>query len=115
MTSQAQAECPLAGVLGLVFFGFPLHPPKKPSDARAQHLSAVQIPMLFLQGTNDEFAERSLLEPVLERLGDRATVRWLADADHSFHVPACTGKKDAQIRSELVQVPATWIAEVIGR
>src|SRR5687767_6410532 len=88
MTSQAQAASPLAGVRGLVFFGFPLHPPGKPSNERAKHLFDVSIPMLFLQGTRDEFAELQLLEPLGEELGDRATLNLFQDADHSFHVPA---------------------------
>src|SRR6185503_6888032 len=98
MTSQAQALLPLRDVRGIVFLGFPLHPPGKPSAARGEHLSGVRRPMLFVQGTRDEFAERTLLEPLVKRLGERAVVRWLPDADHSFHVPARTGKKDAQIR-----------------
>ncbi len=53
MTSQAQAEAPLEGVRGLIFLGFPLHPAGKPSQARAEHLARVAVPMLFLQGTRD--------------------------------------------------------------
>jgi predicted alpha/beta-hydrolase family hydrolase len=109
MTSQAQAASTLAGVRGLVFFGFPLHPPGKPSDQRAEHLSQVQIPMLFLQGSRDEFANLDLLEPVIERLGMRATLKLFADADHSFHVPARTGRNDAQVRSELLRELRDWI------
>jgi uncharacterized protein len=108
MTSQAQALSPLPGVRGLVFFGFPLHPPKKPSDARAEHLFKVTIPMLFLQGSRDEFAERSLLEPLLGKLGPRATLKLLEHADHSFHVPARSGRTDAQARSEALQAFADW-------
>jgi predicted alpha/beta-hydrolase family hydrolase len=114
MTSQAQSLAPLAGVRGLVFLGFPLHPPGKPSAARGEHLAEVRIPMLFLQGTRDEFAELSLVEPLVAQLGDRATVAWLADADHSFHAPARTGKTDAGIRSELVEAVTAWIAAVVG-
>ena len=112
MTSQAQALSPLAGVLGLFFLGFPLHPAKKPALARGEHLFDVHVPMLFLQGTNDELAERSLLEPLLKRLGARTAVKWFAEADHSFHVPARTGRKDAQIRNELVQATASWIGSL---
>src|SRR6187455_1088053 len=95
MTSQAQAASPLPGVRALAFLGFPLHPPGKPSNDRAKHLFEVQIPTLFLQGTRDEFAQLELLQPVVEQLGARATLRLFADADHSFHVPARTGRKDS--------------------
>ena len=108
MTSQAQAAGPLPGVRGLVFLGFPLHPPKQPSDSRADHLSSVQIPMLFLQGTRDELAVLELLQPVVTRLGDRATLKLFADADHSFHVPARSGRTDAQVRGEILDALATW-------
>jgi predicted alpha/beta-hydrolase family hydrolase len=115
MTSQAQAASPLPGVRGLVFLGFPLHPPRRPSDARGRHLSEVQIPMLFLQGTRDEFADLTLLEPLTERLGKGTTLKLLQNADHSFHVPARAGRNDAEIRSELLQALAAWIESVSGR
>src|ERR1700716_3776185 len=102
MTSQAQAIVPLAGVAGLAFLGFPLHPAGKPSDERAKHLDDVRIPMLFLQGTRDELADLALLKPVVDRLGDRATLELFEGADHSFHVPARTGRKDAEVRSEML-------------
>src|SRR3989440_3970993 len=95
MTSQAQAESPMSGVRGLVFLGFPLHPPGKASDERAKHLFDVQIPMLFLQGTRDDFANLKLLEPLCERLGARATLKLFQDADHSFHVPKSSGRGDS--------------------
>ncbi len=113
MTSQAQAASPLPGVRGLVFLGFPLHPPGQPSDERAKHLFDVQIPMLFLQGTRDEFANLQLLEPLCERLGARATLKLFQDADHSFHVPARTGRKDSEVREELLDALADWIGKVI--
>ena len=109
MTSQAQASQPLEAVRGLVFLGFPLHPPGKPSTERANHLLAVQVPMLFLQGTRDEFAELSLLQSVRQQLGERATLQLFQEADHSFHVPARTGRKDAEVRVELLDVLAAWI------
>lgn len=84
MTSQAQADRSLPGVRGLVFLGFPLHPPEKPGTERAAHLARVALPMLFLQGTRDEFARRDLLEPVVAGLGPRARLRLLEDGDHSF-------------------------------
>jgi uncharacterized protein len=111
MTSQAQAASPLSGVRALVFLGFPLHPPGQPSDERAKHLFDVRIPMLFLQGTRDEFAQLDLLQPICQRLGRRATLKLFPDADHSFHVPARTGRKDSDIRIELLDTIAAWIAQ----
>jgi len=113
MTSQAQAVSPLPEVRGLIFLGFPLHPPKQPSDSRAEHLSQVQIPMLFLQGTRDEFAEVAQLNPVVERLGTRATLSLLPSADHSFHVPARSGRTDRQTMDEMLSALATWIDAVV--
>ncbi|NIX77674.1 alpha/beta family hydrolase [Microvirga terricola] len=110
MTSQAQALTPLPGVRGLIFFAFPLHPAGKPSDDRAGHLSKVTIPMLFLQGTRDELAQPELLEPVIRKLGSQATLKLLDHADHSFHVPAKTGRKDAEVMEELLAATAVWIA-----
>jgi predicted alpha/beta-hydrolase family hydrolase len=115
MTSQAQAVTPLEGVVGLAFLGFPLHPPKRPSRERAAHHADVTIPMLFLQGTRDEFAELSELEPVCAALGSRATLKLFADADHSFHVPARTGRKDAEVRAEMLDAFAAWAAHVIEK
>jgi len=113
MTSQAQSESPLHGVRGLAFLGFPLHPPGRQSDERAKHLSGVQIPMLFLQGSRDDFAHLSLLKPLIKKLGDRATPRLFEDADHSFHVPVRTGRKDADVREELLDALAEWIGSVL--
>jgi hypothetical protein len=113
MTSQAQADTPLPGVAGLVFVGFPLHPPGRPSSERAAHLLRVRVPMLFLQGTRDEFADLQLLNAVVERLGTRATVELFDDADHSFHVPARSGRKDSQIRLEMATAVAEWIAATV--
>src|SRR5437867_2912021 len=114
MTSQAQAASPLPGVRGLVFLGFPLHPVGQPSDERGKHLFDVQIPMLFLQGTRDDFANLQLLEPLCKKLGARATLKLFQDADHSFHVPARTGRKDAEVRLELLDALAAWINVVIS-
>ena len=110
MTSQAQAALPLEGVRGLAFLGFPLHPPKKPSTERADHLGKVEIPMLFLQGTRDELADISLLEPITTRLGSRATLNKIEGADHSFHVLARSGRKDSEVLKELAQTLAAWAA-----
>jgi predicted alpha/beta-hydrolase family hydrolase len=112
MTSQAQAASPLPGVCGLAFLGFPLHAPGKASDERGAHLSSVAIPMLFLQGTRDDFAELALLEPLLERLGARPLLKLLADADHSFHVPARSGRKDTEVREEMLDALAGWMSAV---
>ena len=113
MTSQAQAIAPLPGVKALAFLGFPLHPAGKPSAERAEHLREVKIPMLFLQGTRDELAELELLQPLIDRLGARATLKLLPDADHSFHVPARTGRKDAEVRAEMLDAFAAWIEQAV--
>jgi predicted alpha/beta-hydrolase family hydrolase len=109
MTSQAQAEEPLPGVRGLAFLGFPLHPAGRPSDHRAEHLARVSIPLLFLQGTRDALAERPLLEALLARLGTRASVSWLEDADHAFHVRARSGRNDAEVMSTLLESLCEWL------
>jgi hypothetical protein len=113
MTSQAQVIEPLPGVKGLAFIGFPLHPAGKPSAERAEHLREVNIPMLLLQGTRDELAKLELLQPVVDGLGARATLKLLQDADHSFHVPVRTGRKDAEVRAEMLDAIATWIGQLI--
>jgi predicted alpha/beta-hydrolase family hydrolase len=112
MTSQAQAKAPLAGVIGLAFFGFPLHPAGKPSSDRADHLADVRVPMLFLQGTHDKLAELSLLKPVVARLGPRATLHLVEAADHSFHVPARSGRNDREIMGEVLDLFAAWIDQI---
>jgi predicted alpha/beta-hydrolase family hydrolase len=109
MTSQAQALAPLEGVRGLVFFAFPLHPAGKPSDERAEHLAAVSAPMLFLQGTKDTLAQLDLLQPLVARLGPRATLALFEDADHSFHVPAKTGRKDSEVLAQLLDTAGAWM------
>jgi len=108
MTSQAQAAAPLEGVRGLAFVGFPLHPAGKPSTDRADHLAKVAIPMLFLQGTRDSLAEVALIEPVTQRLGTRATLHLVDGADHSFHMLARSGRKDAEVMNEILDVFAKW-------
>ena len=115
MTSQAQAQSPLPGVHGLAFLGFPLHPPKKPSDERAAHLSDIDVPMLFLQGTRDELGQMDLMQAVVQRLGARATLRWSEHADHSFHVLVRSGRNDAEVMEELLGTMATWIHGVLDR
>jgi uncharacterized protein len=113
MTSQAQAAAPLAGVKGLAFLGFPLHPAGAPSDERAKHLFDVKVPMLFLQGTRDALADLGLLKPLVKRLGARATLHLSDDADHSFHVPARTGRKDIDVRREMLDAFAAWVSAVV--
>jgi predicted alpha/beta-hydrolase family hydrolase len=113
MTSQAQAEIALPQVRGLVFFGFPLHPPKQPSIDRSAHLFQVKIPMLFLQGTRDALAELPLIEPLAKRLGKGTTLTLFKDADHSFHVPVRSGRTDEQVRKEMIGVFAAWADSVI--
>jgi hypothetical protein len=109
MTSQAQAIAPLNGVRGLAFLGFPLHPAGKPSDERAKHLENIHIPMLFLQGSRDKLAELTLLEPVIRRLGTPASLHVVAEGDHSFHVPARSGKNDGEAMGELIDTLSAWI------
>ena len=108
MTSTAAAREPLEGVCGIVFFGFPLHPPNRPGTKRAEHLARVGVPMLFLQGTRDALANLDLLRPVCAGLESRATLRVIAEADHSFHVLKRSGKNDAEIVRELAQAVASW-------
>jgi hypothetical protein len=114
MTSQAQAKAPLAGVRGLAFLGFPLHAAGKPSSERAEHLAAIDIPMLFIQGTRDKLAELSLLQPVLDGLGPLASLHPVKEADHSFHVPARSGRKDREVMDEVLDAIAAWIGKVEG-
>jgi predicted alpha/beta-hydrolase family hydrolase len=108
MTSQAQAIEPLAGVRGLAFLGFPLHPAGKPSSERAKHLSDIHIPMLFMQGSRDKLAELALLEPVIEKLGPSASLYLVPEADHSFHVPARSGRHDREVMNEILDKFAAW-------
>jgi predicted alpha/beta-hydrolase family hydrolase len=108
MTSQAQAIEPLEGVLGLAFLGFPLHPSAKPSIARAEHLSKIWLPMLFVQGTRDKLADPALLVPVLKKLGRKASAHMIDQADHAFHVPARSGRDDGDVVTEIVDAFARW-------
>jgi predicted alpha/beta-hydrolase family hydrolase len=110
MTSQAQAKAPLPGVVGLAFFGFPLHPAGAPASDRAAHLADVRIPMLFLQGTNDKLAELDLLKPVVKKLGARARLCLLEGADHSFHVPKRSGRSDSEVMTEALDAFAAWLS-----
>jgi predicted alpha/beta-hydrolase family hydrolase len=109
MTSQAQAVEPLPGVRGLVFFAFPLHPAGKPSVVRAEHLFNITIPMLFVQGSNDALAELLLLQQTVTVLDGRATLHLIDEADHAFHVPARTGRKDPEVLADALQTAAQWM------
>lgn len=113
MTSQAQALEPLPGVLGLVFLAFPLHQPKRPSTLRAAHLVKVQVPMLFVQGTRDALAALELLQPLCDGLREQATLVLLEHADHAFHVPARSGRANAQVRSEMLDAIVRWVETLI--
>jgi uncharacterized protein len=109
MTSQAQAVAPLEGVQGLAFLGFPLHPAGKPSGDRAKHFADIRIPMLFMQGSRDNLAELAWLEPVIARLGSMASLHLIGEADHSFHVPARSGRKDSDVMNEVLDAFVAWI------
>jgi predicted alpha/beta-hydrolase family hydrolase len=115
MTSQAQAEEPLARVRGLVFVGFPLHPAGQPSVQRADHLALVRVPMLFLQGTRDALAEAGRMRDVVAGLGELATADWFEDADHAFHVRARSGTNDAQVLRALADAATAWMTAVSAR
>ena len=112
MTSHAAAEHPLDGALdgvrGLVFLGFPLHPPNRPGTKRADHLAKVTVPMLFLQGTRDTLADLPLLRPVCAKLWPRAKLHVVETADHSFHVLKSSGKSDAEVLRELAETVVSW-------
>ena len=113
MTSQAQALAPLAGVRGLVFLGFPLHPAGKPSSDRAKHLADIRVPMLFLQGTRDALAELQLLEPVVKSLGSLAGLHLVKEADHSFHVLARSGRNHREVLDEVLDAFAAWLDDIL--
>jgi predicted alpha/beta-hydrolase family hydrolase len=114
MTSQAQALSPLPGVLGLVFLAFPLHPPRRPSDARGKHLFQVEIPMLFIQGTRDELATLEYLERLCTELDARATLKLFEHVDHAFHVRARSGRTDAQVRGDMLDAFEAWVDGVLA-
>ncbi len=113
MTSGAEAHGAM-GVAGLAFLGFPLHPPGAPATTRGDHLADVKVPMLFLQGTKDEFAGLDLLKPLVKSLGKRATLHLIEGGNHSFRVPAKTGRKEGDVMAELADALAAWIDGLIG-
>ncbi len=108
MTSTAASESPLEGVRGLVFFSFPLHQPGKPDTSRAEHLAAVTVPMLFLSGTRDEFAQMELLRPVCAKLGGRATLHAVDTADHGYKVLKRSRAGDEDVFAEMARVVREW-------
>jgi len=114
MTSQAQALAPLSHVRGLCFFGFPLHAPKQPTSIRAEHLSSIKIPMLFLQGTRDALAELSLIQGVVARLDAPVSLKVIDQADHSFHVPVRSGTTDTEVMHSMLDEVAAWANAVVG-
>jgi uncharacterized protein len=114
MTSQADADASLAGVRGLVFVGFPLHPPGRPGSERGEHLDRVAKPMLFVQGTRDELADLGLVRALVERLGERATLVSIADADHAFHVRRSSGSNDIAVLDRITDAMRDWMARCAG-
>ena len=109
MTSQAHADSPLPGVAGLVFLGFPLHPAGQPASERGDHLARVECPMLFVQGSRDELADRALITALVDRLGARATLAMIDDADHAFHVRRRSGSDDAQVLARIADTVRDWL------
>ena len=111
MTSTAASKAALPGVLGLAFFGFPLHAPGKDSDERGAHLADVDLPMLFLQGTRDRLARLDLLEPLLARVKPRPTLHVVDSADHGFHVTKKSGRTDDEALDEICSQFSEWVSE----
>lgn len=113
MSSLAASQAPLPNVRGLVFFGFPLHPPGKPGTERAEHLFKVEIPMLFLQGPRDKLATTELLVQIVKKLGSRATLHMVSGADHSFNVLKSSARTDEEVLEELARTATAWLREQI--
>jgi len=113
MTSQAQAQEPLPGVGALVFFGFPLHAPGQPGDSRGAHLNEIKVPMLFLQGSRDKLADLTLLSPLVDSLGAKATLKIFDGADHSFSMPRSAPKSSGEVQTELAQITSGWIDNLL--
>ena len=109
MSSQTQSKEPLPGVSGLVFFGFPLHAPGKPGNSRGEHLKNINIPMLFLQGSRDKLADLNLLRPLLETVGNNATLKVIEGADHSFKMLKSAAKTSDQVQKELAILTREWL------
>ena len=112
MTSQVQADSPLPGIRGLVFLGFPLHPSGRPSDIRAEHLTTIRVPMLFMQGSRDSLADITLMSAVIGRLEGRATLEVIEAADHSFHLSARSGRTDREALKRILDTVAAWTRRI---
>ena len=112
MTSIAAAEQILTGVQGLIFFGFPLHAPGKPGLARAAHLSAITIPMLFLSGTRDNLAQPDLLQQVCTQL-QGATLHWLDTANHGYKTLKRVRPDPEDVYREMANLSQKWTQEQI--
>lgn len=115
MTALAASQRPLGTVRGLVFFGFPLHPPNQPGTKRAERLGEVKLPMLFLQGSRDKLADLNLLRPICAELGARAALHIIEGADHSFHMLKSSGKTDASVLQELARTAGMWAQKLLGQ
>jgi predicted alpha/beta-hydrolase family hydrolase len=109
MTTTAQSQSPLDGVTGLVLFSFPLHAPNRPDDSRAAHLSSIKIPMLFLSGTRDALNDLTLFRPVVEKLGNLATLHLIDTGDHSYKVLKRTRTSTEDVFAEMARVTREWI------
>ena len=94
---------------GLVFLGYPLHPPGQFEKRREAHLPRIEAPMLFLQGTRDAFARPDLLDALMERLGSRAELHRVEHADHSFGVLKRSGRSAADVRAEIEAALFRWL------
>lgn len=114
MTTMAAATEPLRNVLGLVAFGFPLHPPKKPSVERAEHLRAVAQPLLFVQGTRDDWCDLARFRPCVHLLGARASLYELEDADHGYDVRKRSGRSPDEVFAEVARVVAAFVDRVVS-
>jgi uncharacterized protein len=112
MTTTAQSEEPLEKVSGLVLFSFPLHPAERPDVTRAEHLSAIQVPMLFLSGTRDKLADLDLLEPVVSHLGRRVTLHLVDTADHSYKVLKKTRVSQENVFDEMARTLSEWVRQI---
>lgn len=112
MTSLAFADEPIENVRGLVFFAFPLHPAGKRGTDRADHLDNVDIPLLFLTGSRDKLADLELLQPVCERLGDKATLHLLDTADHGFKTLKRSRASEEDVFDEMARVAKQWASSL---
>jgi len=108
MTTTAQSGEALENVKGLVLSSYPLHAPGRRETQRADHLSQIKIPMLFLSGTRDEFAALDLWQPVVKKLGKHATLHLIDTANHSYKVLKKTRASDEDVFVEIARVVRDW-------